>query len=247
MDKASSDPVADVVWFDDFRLTELNSYADTDVDTPGTIKVALDVSSVADAKDQPDGTLVKLTNIAVTGYPVDNTTIFYVEDDSRASGIAVDKTNGTGAELNNIVEDDRVTFAGILATVNGERVLTNINVTSRTPDTAPEPLGMTNDSLGGTADGYTPGVEDGVGTNNVGLLVTVWGSINNAATGCFYVDDGSGLTDGTGTGVKIICGSIPVQPGATYASVAGFSSVEENGGLYHRVVRPRSSSDLVWY
>ena len=40
----------------------------------------------------------------------------------------------------------------------------------------PGPLGVTSRSIGGGAlNAYTPGVKNGVGLNNIGLLVRMWG------------------------------------------------------------------------
>ena len=243
--KPGVNPAAAVVRFDDVRLLGPYPYADNDADSPGTLRVAYQASSVGDAKSKPDDTAVALTGVACTGYPTGQTTRFYIEQADRSSGILVDKTGGSG-DLG-VLENELITLTGVLATnADGERMLTVPNVTSRSPETAPAALGMPGKSLGGGPDGFTLGVEGGVGRNNVGLLVTIWGSINNAGSGCFYVDDGSGLGDGIGTGVKVISGSIPQQGGATYALVTGFSSVEQAGGKSYRVIRPRRAGDIVW-
>lgn len=246
--KPGSDATGVVVRLDDFRFTGPNTNMDSDADSPGILQVSggvVPVASVAEAKSQPDGTRVSLTNIPCTGYPSGSFTRFYLEDVSRTSGIAVDKTGGTG-DLN-VQEGDLVTLEGTLSTVDGERVLTNINVTSRAPGNAPSAIGITNQALGGGTDGYNPGVHNGIGINNVGLLITVWGSINSIGSDSLYVDDGSGVSGSSGAGVKVIlCGIVP-QSGATYAVVTGFSSVENVGGTYYRVVRPRKASDIVWF
>ncbi len=236
---------AAVVRLDDVRLLGPNPYCDTDADSPGALRVAYQASSLGDAKSKPDGTAVTLTGVACTGYPVDQTTRFCIEETDRSSGILVDKTGGSG-DLS-VLEDELITVTGVLDTnADGERMLTLPSVTSRVSQAAPDAVGMPGRSLGGGPDGFTPGVEGGVGRNNVGLLVTVWGSVNNAGPGCFYVDDGSSLSDGVGAGIKVISGSVPQQGGATYALVTGFSSVEKSGGKSYRVVRPRRASDIVW-
>jgi len=236
---------AAIVRIDDVRLLGPNPYTDTEADSPGTLRVAYQASSVGDAKSRADGTAVTLAGVACTGYPVDQTTRFNIEEPDRSCGILVDKTGGSG-DLG-VLENELITLTGVLATnTDGERTLALPNVASRSSQTAPDALGMAGRSLGGGADGFTLGVEGGVGRNNVGLLVTVWGSINNAGAGSFYVDDGSGLGDGVGLGVKVISGSIPQQGGATYALVTGFSSVENVGGKSCRVIRPRRASDIVW-
>ncbi len=242
--KPGSDTAAAVVRLDDVRLIGPNPYMDTTADSPGTFTSAFAAPSVAAAKARPDGDSVTLTGVAATGYAAGQTTRFYIEDANRTSGILVDKTGGSG-DLG-VLENDLVTLTATLATIDGERVLVQPNVTSRMAGIAPSSVALIGRNLGGGPDGYTPGVEGGMGLNNVGLLVTVCGSINSAGGEAFYVDDGSGLSDGTGAGVKVIAPGIPVQSGATHAVVTGFSSVENVGGTYHRVVRPRRAGDIVW-
>lgn len=243
--KPGSEAAAVLVRFDDFRITGPNPYMDTDANAPGTLLVngVTAVDSVADAKDLADGERISITAVPVTGYPAGQSARFYIEDESRVAGMAVDKTGGTG-DLG-VVKDDRVTLTGTLATVDGERVLQQIDISNINAGTALAPLAMVNRALGGAASGYTPGVDGGVGANNVGLLVTVWGKINSVGPGFFYVDDGSGVTGSGGSGVKVVTGGLSLPMGVNYIVVTGFSSVENVGGTYYRVIRPRSASDIV--
>lgn len=241
MDKPSTAATADAFWFDDVRLFEMNPYADVDADSPGTLLVPKAVASIGAAKDEPDGAAISLTCKAVTGYPVDVTSRFYIEETDRSSGIIVDKTGGAG--LLDVSRNDLVTLRGVLATVGGERVLTQINVSAKSTGTAPAPLGMSCKDLGGAADGYTAGVQEGSGLNNIGLLVTVWGRVVPLGPDSFVLFDGmSGET-----GVRVISGSIPQPVGATHAVVTGFSSVYQYGGGNYKAVRPRDASDIVWF
>lgn len=237
MDKNTDDPVADVYTIDDFRLFELHSYADTTAASPGTLRVAKS-ANIKDLKNEPDGTPVTLNGVMVTGRPAGTSTEFYIESDDRCLGILADTTNGSddfGAD-----KGKRISLVGVLDTVDGERMLKDVVVTGAAPDTELPPLALTNKALGG-AD-----VEDGSGLSTVGLFVTVWGRVNSVGSGYFYVDDGSGCTDGTGLGVKVIAPGITIPDGQVFARVTGFSSIENVGGKYYRVIRARSASDIVW-
>lgn len=244
MDKPSNDSVADVFCIDDFRFMELNSYADLTADNPGTLVVnaPVPVDSIAEAKDMPDGTSVLISDVIVAGTPASEPNVFYVEESDRSSGIRVDNSAGLI-----VTEDNEIDITGTLSTVNGERVLTSPSVSGQTSSSGVAPLGVQIKSLGGASNGYTPGVEAGVGLNNIGLLVTIAGQINNAGSGYLYADDGSGLSDGAGTGVKVMLGGIPMQSGKTFVTVTGFSSVENINGTYYRVIKPRYAGDIVWY
>lgn len=244
MDKPSTAAVADVFWFDDFRFMELNSYADLTTDTPGTLVVGgvVPVASIAEAKAQPDGTQLSLNDVIVTGSPAGEPNNFYVEDADRSSGIKVVCSENMGLSEGNVVD-----VVGTLDTVDGERILIYESANVDDYGTALKPLALNAKALGGAQSGYTPGVEAGIGLNNVGLLVTIAGRINNAGTGYLYANDGSGLSDGAGTGVKVFLGDIPMQTGKTFVTVTGFSSVENVNGTYYRVIKPRTAVDIVWY
>ena len=58
------------------------------------------------------------------------------------------------------------------------------------------PLGMPNGSIGGGALGDSPGITNGVGLYNVGLLVRAWGEVTYAGPDFLYVNDGSNVEDG---------------------------------------------------
>lgn len=63
-----------------------------------------------------------------------------------------------------------------------------------------QPISMSNKAIGGAAlNAYTPGVENGMGANNIGLLIKTWGTVTwvDETNGLFYIDDGSGLKDGS--------------------------------------------------
>ncbi len=93
--------------------------------------------------------------------------------------------------------------------------------------------------LGGTAlNAYTPGVLGGTGPNTVGLLVRIWGQVTQRDTtglSYFYIDDGSGLMDGTTTGgednvgVRVLADPTSYSTGS-YVIVTGVVSLFDSGG-----------------
>ena len=78
------------------------------------IRPARTVSDIAEAKSYADNECVRVTGRVVAAEFVDS---FYIEDPDRIAGIRV-----TGATAS---EGTTVTVTGVLATTNGERVLTN--------------------------------------------------------------------------------------------------------------------------
>jgi len=64
----------------------------------------------------------------------------------------------------------------------------------------PQPLAMNNKTIGGGAlNANTPGVDGGTGLNNIGLLIKTCGKVTyvDDTNKFFYIDDGSGIKDGT--------------------------------------------------
>lgn len=156
-----------------------------------TVTVATPVSTIAQAKSYPDGTVVQLADKTVSaGTPA----CYWIEETDRSSGIKVNSNTLMPAGR-------RVTVIGTLATVAGERRINMLSETQGISGDFLRPVGMGLLSLGGRAlTGYTPGVESGFGPNNIGTLVRVWGRVTTLGTDYYYIDDGSGLLDGTTTG-----------------------------------------------
>ncbi len=80
--------------------------------------------------------------------------------------------------------------------------------------------------------GIQPGILNGYGLNNIGLLVQIAGKVTySTAAGSpphyFVVDDGSGKLDPTGfPGVGVRCGSLNPPNVNQYVNVIGISSIE---------------------
>ncbi len=116
------------------------------------------------AKSLDDMTSVQITNgeavTAALTSSVDSGA-FYIEDDSRASGIKV--ISGYPAVVGN-----RVSVEGMIDTVNGERVIEASSVTAAAGTNIIAPLGATNKSLIGN------------GLSMTGLLAKTWGLVTSA-------------------------------------------------------------------
>ncbi|MHB9036463.1 MAG: hypothetical protein ACYC64_07330 [Armatimonadota bacterium] len=119
-----------------------------------------------------------------------------------------------------------------------------------------KPLAMTNRAIGGGAlNIYTPGVENGTGTNNIGLLIKTWGVVTYVDTSTtptyFYIDDGSGLQDGSGhKGVRVAIdnlatGNSITPPSETqHAAIVCISSTISINGKIQPNLRPRRQTDI---
>ena len=193
------------------------------------IKVAKAVPSIAQAKAEPDGTMVALEGRPVTASFTD---CIYVEDPDRTSGIKVDATG--------IAEGALVDLVGYLSMVDGERRISGYSVTVVGAGQPPEALALGNAVLGGgSLDPYTPGVTGGVGLHNIGLLVATWGKVESAGSGYFVIEDGSGA------GLQVAApAGVSLPSPAQYVVVTGISSCESSGPQIIRLLRVRSQADI---
>ena len=129
---------------------------------------------------------------------------FYIEEPNRSTGIRV-QFNGSPT----VSEGDRVTVtAGYLGyDSDGELCLYAQSITD-SPGQPLRPLGMANKSVGLPASPSNSGGLAEYGT--VGLLVTIWGKVTAVDPGgtYIYIDDGRGVSDGTGPmGVRVMINS----------------------------------------
>lgn len=169
---------------------------------------------------------------------------FYIESADRTTGIKVISSAPA-------TEGSRVRVDGTMTTVGSERCIQATNV-RRVDDLPVSPLGFLNKFLGGIKFGSDPntqvGVSDGFGLNNIGLLVRTWGKVTQIGTDYLYIDDGSGLKDGTLTGteknvgVRVICDPAGHKNG-DFLTVTGISSCFEtaSGRIAARVLTRRGS------
>ncbi|MCC6484366.1 MAG: family 10 glycosylhydrolase [Armatimonadetes bacterium] len=201
-----------------------NQYLTSAVLSSPGVSVVSQLATIAQAKALDDGEAVSLTPKVVTAVFPGR---FYIEDDSRASGIRVDSPVAISA-------DRMAQVSGRLALIDGERRLVDCIVTPGSPTTPLRPLILRHSHLGGSAfNSKTPGVSDSVDLNNVGLMIRSVGQVKSVGADGFYFDDGSGLRDGSGaTGVWVWTGTAPVQAPGAWVQVTGISSVRQtNAGV----------------
>lgn len=171
------------------------------------IRVALVRVNPADAKRSTDGNYISLSSVQCSRRP--SSTVMFVQDSDRTSGIKV--TAGTGS-IPSLSEGQMCAVTGRLTTNTNIRALTDVEITPGASGTV-RPLGLLGRSVGGP------------GTNNIGLLVKVWGWVKDApAGGIFHLDDGS-LTGYLP--VKLYAGATAPSPGSCVSLVG----IAEPGGL----------------
>ncbi|MCE5322748.1 hypothetical protein LLG46_05450 [bacterium] len=174
---------------------------------------------------------------------------FYVQDSLIPTGIQVRYSGvlpsiDAGAYVSGTVQTDPDT---------GEMYI-DASVWLRGVSGTTEPLCMPTRSLGGGSLSRQQGVYEGVGLNNVGLLVRIAGKITGVSEDddYAYISDGSSLTgDGEYDGVKIDITGVPVWQRNAIAEnnkaiVTGISSIYLGyDSNKHRTIRIRQASDLI--
>ncbi len=201
--------------------------------------------SVSGAKSATSGTPLNVEDAIVTAAFDD---CFYLEAKDRSSGIRVESSDS-------LLQVGDTAFVSGLTMVdsNGEKCLVP-NFIMRTGIGSIGPVGMTHKTLGGGDWQFDPatgtgqqGIFGSFGSNNVGLLTRVWGRV----TACgrqdwFYLDDGSGVQDGTGTiGVYVEAPGLLVPSRGSLVSVTGISSCEFYQGNLVNVLLPRTQDDII--
>lgn len=197
------------------------------------------VTRIADAKSRPDGVALILKLKPVTANFGES---FYMEETDRSSGLKVEATSPEEGSLADV--------GGILATVNGERVLTLALAKGVSAGEVLTPVFVRNINIGGVPlNKYTPGVYGGIGLNNIGLLIKTAGRVIRLESGCMYIDDGSAAVDALGAhGVKVLTSALRDIPSLDdYIVICGISSTEQSQKGVNRLIKPRRDSDMTSY
>ncbi|MCC6484677.1 MAG: N-acetylmuramoyl-L-alanine amidase [Armatimonadetes bacterium] len=191
------------------------------------------VGRIGDLWQINDSTPLTLEPKTVTAVQPD---VFWLEEVDRSAALKV-LWSGGGVTAGRLM---RVT--GMLGVSGAVRALSASAVQDTGPASPIAPLWMTGVTLGGeSANSLTPGVSGGLGLYNIGLLVRMAGSVTYASSAdpanqFFYLDDGSGLADGSGhVGVKVKCGSI-APPVAGFVAVQGVVDAELTGPVSNRIL-----------
>ncbi len=188
----------------------------TPVASPGVTVIPLNPVKVGAAKMQADGQPVLLQGVVISAVFGGH---YYVQEADRSAGIRVEGSAPASP-------GHRVNLRGILGSVGGERTLHSAELSgSALPGAVPAPLALSGRGLGGSdLNPFTPGVADGVGLNNLGLYVRVWGLVTEVSGTGFRINDGS--VDG---GVWIESGTFHRPAIGQFAVVSGISSVRQPG------------------
>jgi len=235
--------------------TFMHDYRRTGHYGPDTTGWPVPMDRISTVKFYDDGAWVTLSGKIVTAGTGDLARKLYVEEPDRLAGIELWPAM---ALMSTVPRDSVVDVTGVLSTIDGERVLIDATITPTSPPQAPieiPPLGMNNKALGGGPIGkFTLGVyPNGRGVNNMGLLVKIWGRVTYVADDntYFYIDDGSGLRDGSEhVGMLVDLsghpgGIVPPKQGA-YVSVTGISSCKSEASVISpvRKLLPRDQDDI---
>lgn len=203
------------------------------------------------AKLLPNDTPIDLLGKVVSAvFPGDG--VIYVQEPDRSSGIRV-TTSQTGFSVGDIVDVSGTVTTRYPDGVNpAERQIAATAITKVGTGAVPKPLAMPAKSVGGEAIyPYVPGVRDGVGTNNIGLLVQIAGRVTYKVSSYIYVDDGSrilDISDRYGVMVRCPSSSIPVVVG-DIVTVVGIveGSIPSGWSTNRRFLHMRDWNDLVKY
>ncbi len=219
-------------------------YPDGFESMPGTsdgIVAVLAVSHLRELRTVSPETYVLVQNKIVSGVFSD---CIYVQEPNRSSGIRVKGI--AGLQVGNVI-----TLTGKITLDNQEVILQDANLVSCTAGNPPRPLAMTGRALGGSAFGFQPApannpLETATGLSPIGLLVRTTGQVTYVDPGgsWAYIDDGSGICDGSGhIGIRtLLVGSVPTV-GAN-AEITGCCGVIDVNGRCARLLRPRSTQDV---
>ncbi|MBI2844057.1 MAG: hypothetical protein HYX78_11715 [Armatimonadetes bacterium] len=209
-----------------------------------TLASGQQVNTIHDAKAAEDDTPVDISGAIVTAA---FSNFFYIEAEDRSCGIRVDKSE------HGLSAGTKVRVAGIMATSSSSERYIAASSASNVGNGSVDPVAMNNRSLGGGDFSYVPGppargqkgVAGGVGTNNIGLLITTWGRASLISGMRYSLSDGSG--------VEVILempGGMSIPEGS-HVVVTGISSCEReptSGDLKRliRVTNVRGDDSISW-
>jgi len=199
-------------------------------------------ADVASAKRKDNGLLVTASGCVTAVFG----NAFYLEQLDRSSGVRVEKA-GHGVEVGMAI----VVTGTMRTSLDSERYIECGDIACER-DEAINPVMLNNKSLGGGDFEYNSltgagqrGVEDGVGLNNIGLLVSATGVVTAVGDDFFYIDDGTHARDASiFNGVRVLCGNLQKPESGRQVVITGVSSVSRVADRVFRGMRPRSQSDI---
>ena len=163
---------------------------------------------------------------------------FYVEDPLRSGGIMVLQASS------GLTVGQEVSVTGVTGINSNDEMYIGNPVITQGVSGSVKPIGLSGKNVGGAALGGQVGVANGVGLNNIGMLVTVWGAYTYPSS---YIDD-SDFTISDGSGRSIRCVAPPLvyvdHWDSLYDSVTGICSCEIINGQVQPVILIRTASDF---
>jgi len=202
-----------------------------------------DVTNIGEVLAMPNGKKVnfkdpKIVTRAYTSL-INQQTYFWIQDDQSAA-------LKVGPSTASVMPGNKVTLSGAIGAdpVTGERLLKpSTIVVDPNTYTIPNPIGISQKSFLGGTKAQQIGRPGAVGLNNLGMLARVCGKVTLTSPWWvgydsefyFYIDDGSGLMDGTSTngvpnqGLRIYFAATNPDVGQ-YVSVTGIISYETIDG-----------------
>lgn len=212
--------------------------------SPGTVVVETILTQPGNAKLVADPDTVALSGVIVTAGEGQIAGRLYVQNPDRSSGIALQ--GGDGLSVGDIVS-----LAGLLTTVEGERMIVATGVEKTGAGAAPVPLTIGLAKAAGADFFYNSetgagqrGIDhpQGRSLNTTGLLVSFVGRVTAVNEAGVYINDGS------------IAGPFGVRVSGEYKpeelavgamlKVTGISSLYLEAGESYLLLRPRSSEDF---
>ncbi len=205
------------------------------------------VASIGDLKKIRDyNGLLSIYSLPVTAGTDEFGDYIYIERSDQSGGVRVQPLSGSFSA------GSKVHVLGKLGTnSDGERFIRDATITlCGTEDVGP--VMLSNKDLGGQDMHYNPitgagqrGVEDGVGLNNIGLLVTTFGKVSIVGSDWFYIDDGYHAHDfSIFNGIRVRCGTLTKPSSGDYVFVTGISSIMKVNDRLFRSIRPRTQEDI---
>lgn len=201
----------------------------------------------ASAKLLAADTYIYLTNKIITGNFVGSGGYIYIEESNRTSGIRVVTAAGfaAGDIINIFGKLDNRYINGYLS----ERQIISASITKYSAGSKLEPLLMNCRSVGGASLSSVPGVINGRGTNNIGLLVKIVGKVASVDGEYIRIYDGSklkGIAESIDVWVRCPSAEIPVIVN-DLVSVVGVveGDIPQDWTVNRRLIRMRDWNDLV--
>ncbi|MDO8588441.1 MAG: glycoside hydrolase family 20 zincin-like fold domain-containing protein [Armatimonadota bacterium] len=191
--------------------------------------------ALSDLSLLPDGRTVNVAGGVVTSVYQD---CFYVQSERRINGLRVESTEPVSV-------GQILTIAGTLGKTGHERSVAALLVTATgqklLTDPSLAPLGVKTSALGGADRGFSPG-SGGIGLHNIGLLMRVFGRVENRDPGGDFFRLNDGAISG-GAKVKLTETRTPIAiPAEDYVAVTGVSSLDTDG---KSLIWPRAQPDIL--